>query len=196
MNRSGRLKGIYRRWGAIALAIAVFQLICGPALAKSTKLDKQTVGLAADICKDREAAFAEDSAMSSEDFQKAWSVFSQRLDDKYAGKQVRLGKYGSHIRIRQKFTLLAYVALLSQSKGVSLEPSIQELVSRHPFMQMLMSEGSCYIRNDRYPKKVADLLAARPQLALMIRQNIDSWEPGYRKAFDETFPVNSANTGN
>jgi hypothetical protein len=56
-----------------------------------------------------------------------------------------------------------------------------------------MTEGSCYTRGDRYPKKMADFLVAYPQMALMLRQHMDAWEKDHRKAFDESFPINAAN---
>ena len=131
--------------------------------------------------------------MSTEDFQRAWTALADELDTKYAGKEVKLGKFGSHIRLRQQFTLLVYVGLRTQAKGVSLEPSVQAVVSRHTFLQMLMTEGSCYTRSSRYPKKMSDFIAVYPQMALMIRQHLDTWEPSHRKAFDRAFPVRAAN---
>lgn len=193
MDRPGRTIG--RGWMAAAILVGVVVSGLAPAQswAKSAKLDRETVEAAEALCKDREAAFAEDPSMSTEDFQKAWGAFASELDSKYAGKDVLIGKFGSHIRVRQQFTLLIYVALRSQTKGVVLEPPVQDLIARHPFLQMLVTEGSCYIRNDRYPKKMSDFFGAYPQMALMVREQIETWASDHRKAFEEAFPLEAAN---
>jgi hypothetical protein len=59
---------------------------------------------------------------------------------------------------------------------------------------MLVTEGSCYIRNDRYPKKMSDFFGAYPQMALMVRERIDAWDSGYRRAFEEAFPAEAASS--
>jgi hypothetical protein len=192
MHGPGRLN-IYRCI-AVTLLVGVMlsALSPAPSWAKRAKLDKESVAMAEALASDREAAWVDEAAMSTEEFQKTWSAFASGLDRKYAGKEVKLGKFGSHIRIRQQFTLFLYAGLRSQVKGVVLEPSTEELVARHSFLQMLMLEGSCYIRNNRYPNKMVDFIDLYPKMATMIHEYIDDWEPGYRKAFKEVFPTEAA----
>jgi hypothetical protein len=138
--------------------------------------------------KDREKKLAGEKAMENRAFQASWTTFVDHLDAEYYGHEVALKKFGSDVRFRKSFAHLMYVSLCSQTRGVELNPSAQSVVSRYPFLQELMLQGSCYTGGDPFPKKVSDLLAANPGIPFLLAEYLETWDEKYQKKFKETYP--------
>ena len=160
--------------------------------AKTKKLDKESLKIAVTLAKDREAAFSREEAMSTEAFQAQWSELAARLDELYGGHKVRLGKFGVDVGYRKGFTHLLYNGLKVQNRVGSLSPSPQKLIAKHPFLQMLVLEGSCYTGGDPFPKKMRDLLKASPEMQFLVRDHLADWESKHRKEFNKRFPPPSS----
>ncbi len=174
--------------------IAVFMIcltILGPSAtwAKTKKLDNKSLKMAKALNKDREKAFSGEDGMPLNEFKDQWAALATRLDELYGGHKIRMKKFGSHVRFRQGFAQLVYLGLRMHSRVSPLSPSPQELISRHPFLQELILDGSCYTGGGRYQKKVSDLIAVDPDIQQLLRKEIEKWESGNRENFDILFPV-------
>ena len=176
--------------------IAIALLGSSDAWAKTKKLDNDSLKMAKVLNKDREDAFSGKEGMPLNEFQEQWAALAERLDDLYGGHKVRMNKFGAHVRFRQGFAQLAYLGLRMHSRVTPLQPSPQELVSRHPFLQELVTQGTCYTGGGRYPKKVADLIAVDPDLQHLLRESIEKWDTKHREKFEILFPVEAAKSMN
>ena len=154
--------------------------------AKNKRLDKDIVETATMLAKDREAAFAGSEAMPLSDFKTQWAVFVTQLDKEYHTHTIKLKSFGTDVGIRKSFTHLLYMALRVQQQG-ELEPLVQDVISRHPFLQELTIEGACYTGGDAFPKKMKDLLKAYPDMQGAIRAKLDEWDKKYRQKFEKEF---------
>ena len=154
--------------------------------AKNKRLDKKIVATATELAKDREAHFAGSKAMSIEDFSSKWSELVAELDKNYEGHTIKLKTFGTDVASRKGFTHLIYMALRVQQKNAS-EHLVQDVISRHPFLQELTVDGACYTGGDAFPKKMKDLLKAYPSIHGAIRAKLDTWDNKYRKKFEKEF---------
>lgn len=154
--------------------------------AKNKRLDKNLVEKATELAKDRENAFAGSEAMPMADFQKEWTALVKELDENYQGHTVKLKKFGTDVAIRKGFSHLIYMALRVQ-QNTELEPLVQDVIGRHPFMQELTVEGSCYTGGDPFPKKMKDLLKTFPSMQGVLRGKIADWDKKYREMFEKEF---------
>jgi hypothetical protein len=154
--------------------------------AKNKRLDKKIVEAATELAKDREAHFAGSKAMSLEEFGVQWTALVAELDKNYEGHTIKLKTFGNDVRTRKGFTHLLYMALRVQEKS-TVEPLVQDVIGRHPFLQELTVEGACYTGGDAFPKKMKDLLKAFPGIQGAIRAKLDSWDKQYRKKFEKEF---------
>ena len=182
----------------ILLVFAIGVAFMGPSasIAKKKKLDNQSLKMAKVLNKDRENVFTGIEGMPLNEFIDHWAALAGRLDELYGGHQIKMKKFGAHVRFRQGFAQLAYLGLRMHSRVSPLTPSPQVLVSRHPFLQELVLDGSCYTGGGRYPKKVADLIAADPDMQHLLREEIEKWDTGNREKFEILFPVKAAKTMN
>lgn len=165
-------------------------LFAGSVDAKSKKLDNRITKIAEDLAKDRELAFSGGKSMPLADFQQRWTAFAKQLDDEYAGYEIALKTFGTDVKQRNVFTHVMYMAFRVQQKS-PLSPMPQEVVARHPFLQELMVEGSCYTGGDPYPKKIKDLLRANPDVLLVLRDHIEKWDGDFRKKFEREYASNN-----
>lgn|GEM_PF-1374832 len=177
-------------------AIAIACLGSSDSWAKTKKLDNDSLKMAKVLNKDREKAFSGKEGMPLNKFQEQWAALAERLNNLYGGHKVRMNKFGSHVRFRQGFAQLTYLGLRTHSRVTPLKPSPQELVSRHPFLQELVLEGSCYTGGGRYQKQVADLIAVDPDLQHLLRERIEKWDTKHRGKFEILFPVEAAKSMN
>lgn len=175
-------------WRAIFVGVLGGLVLASGVEAKTKKLDKKIVDTAVSLGKDREAAFTREKAMSIEEFKENWQAFAQRLDETYAGHEIKLKTFGPDVRSRKGFTHLLYMVLKVQTAGTVLKPSVQELVAKHPFLQELILEGSCYTGGDPFPKKMRDLIKAQPGMQYLIREHLTAWNGEYRTLFEKEFP--------
>lgn len=172
----------------MAIALAAVALLEQPVEAKRKRLKDDVLKQAITLAKDREAKFSGETAMDNEAFQEAWAVFTEKLNGDYAGHEVRLKKFGTDVRFRKGFAHVMYLALRSQTRGLELKPTAQDVISKHPFLQELMLEGSCYTGGDPFPKKVSELIQANPGIPFLLAENLESWDKEYRKKFEKTYP--------
>lgn len=177
------------RFGAaLVVVIACVVMFSQSVEAKQKRLNDKILKAATKLSKDREAKFSGESAMDDEAFQAGWKTFAEKLDAEFAGHPVKLKKFGTDVRYRKGFAHVMYLALRSQTRGLELKPSAQELVSHHPFLQELVLEGSCYTGGDPFPKKVSDLIQANPGIPHLLAENLDSWDEKYQTKFRRTYP--------
>jgi len=156
--------------------------------ARNVRIDSKTLKAADRLAKDREAHFAKEEAMATADFEKQWSEFAARLNDQYAGREVKLKRFGNDVGVRKGFTHLLYMAFKVGSHGTLLSPTPQELVAKHSFLQELVLEGSCYTGGDPFPKKLRDLLKADSAMQFQLREYLTDWTGEYRAVFEKEFP--------
>ena len=173
-------------FNAILIGCLGLFLCLSPVDAKTKKLDDKITEQAEALAKDREAAFTGEKAMSAADFQKSWTEFAKVFDGEYAGHTVELKTFGTDVRSRKVYTHFMYNAFRMQQKSV-LNPSPQEFVVRHPFLQELMTEGSCYTGGDPFPKKMKDLLKANNDMIMGLRDHLDKWDVNFRKKFEKEY---------
>ncbi|MGA1197273.1 MAG: hypothetical protein ACO36I_12340 [Candidatus Latescibacterota bacterium] len=165
------------------LMISVTALV---AEAKNKRLNNDLVETVTALAKDREDAFSGREAMTLEEFKTKWTAVIAALNEEYEGHTVKLKTFGTDVAARKGFSHLIYMALRVQ-QGTQLEPQIQDVISKHPFMQELTIEGACYTGGDAFPKKMKDLLKAYPEMQGAIRAKLDAWDNQYRKKFEKEF---------
>ena len=180
--------GRMRSAGIGLLAIACVLAFGRPVAAKQKKLSDQILKEAVSLAKDRESKFSGETAMDNEAFQAAWKAFADRLSADYAGHDVQLKKFGTDVRFRKGFTHIMYMGLRSQTRGLDLQPSAQEVVASHPFLQELVLEGSCYTGGDPFPKKVSELIQANPGIPFLLAENLAAWDKKYKDRFEKVYP--------
>lgn len=154
--------------------------------AKNKRLDNKIVEEVTSLAKDREDAFSGREAMPLEEFQSQWTALIAALNEEYEGHTIKLKTFGTDVAARKGFSHLIYMALRVQ-QNTHLEPQIQDVISKHPFLQELTVEGACYTGGDAFPKKMKDLLKAYPEMQGAIRAKIDAWDNKYRKKFEKEF---------
>ncbi len=162
--------------------------------AETKKLDDKSLSMAKRLAKDREAAFSGEKAMPINEFQQSWKLLAARLDELYAGHNVRVNKVGAHVRFRMGFSRLTYIGLKVHTRVTPLEPSPGELVAGYPFLQELVTDGSFYPDGSKFPVKMRDLLHVSPQMVSALRENLDGWDRKYRQEFEKEFPIKAAKT--
>lgn len=177
-----------RRAGMLLMAAACLALLGQPVEAKKKRLNDKILKEAVRLAKDREAKFSGEEAMDNEAFQAAWTAFATALDEEYAGHEVKLKKFGTDVRFRKSFSHVIYMGLRSQTRGLELKPSAQQVVATHPFLQELILEGSCYTGGDPFPKKVSELMEANPGIPFLLAENLETWDKKYREQFKKAFP--------
>lgn len=180
------MHGVKLHFFRLFIFALVFSITTYAVEAKNKRLDKKIVATATELAKDREAHFAGDKAMSLEDFNAQWVDLVGQLDKEYEGHTVKLKTFGTDVAIRKGFTHLLYMALRVQQSSMA-EPRVQDVISRHPFLQELTVEGACYTGGDAFPKKMKDLLKAYPGIQSAIRAKLDTWDKRYRKKFEKEF---------
>jgi len=154
--------------------------------AKNKRLDNDIVDTVTALAKDREDAFAGRTAMPLEEFKTKWVAVISALNEEYEGHTIKLKTFGTDVAARKGFSHLIYMALRVQ-QGTQLEPQIQDVIGKHPFLQELTVEGACYTGGDAFPKKMKDLLKAYPEMQGAIRAKLDAWDNQYRKKFEKEF---------
>lgn len=174
------------QFARFVFCILILSFMTYTADAKNKRLDKKIVEAATVLAKDRESAFAGSEAMPLSDFKAQWAALVTQLDENYHTHTIKLKSFGTDVGIRKSFTHLLYMALRVQQKG-ELEPLVQDVISRHPFLQELTVEGACYTGGDAFPKKMKDLLKAYPDMQGAIRAKLDAWDKQYRKKFEKEF---------
>ncbi|MDA0745244.1 MAG: hypothetical protein O2954_01920 [bacterium] len=176
------------------ISLLALVLLAQVADAEKKKIDNDTLDIVNLLNKDRESAFVSGEGMPISAYQDRWTGLVARLDSLYVGHEVRLNKFGSHVRFRQAFTELIYLNLRVHTKVGPLSPAPQEVVARHPFLQELVMEGSCYTDGGRYEKKMSDLLAAYPEFRFVLREHLEKWDSESRKEFEKAYPMKAAKT--
>ena len=174
------------RCGRYFLYLLMLTMITSVADAKNKRLENKVVETATLLAKDREAFFSHSEAMPVVDFMVQWVALVADLDKNYQGHTFELKRFGKDVAIRKGFSHLIYMALRIQQK-FDLEPLVQDVISRHPFLQELTVEGTCYTGGDAFPKKMKDLLKAYPEMQGVIRAKLDDWDKGNRENFEKEF---------
>ena len=169
-------------------AIACLLILSLGTEAKQKRLNEKILKEVVKLSKDREAKFSGEAAMDNEAWLAGWKEFAEHLDAEFAGEKVKLKRFGTDVRFRKGFAHLLYMGLRSQTHGLELKPTTQELVGRHTFLQELILEGSCYTGGDPFPKKVSDLIQANPGIPILLAENLNSWDAKYQKKFKKAYP--------
>lgn len=169
-----------------AVCILLLSLTAVSADAKNKRIDKDIVNTATMLAKDRENAYAGSEAMPLAEFKAQWKTLVAQLDEEYEGHTIKLKSFGTDVAVRKGFTHLLYMALRVQQTG-ELDPLVQDVISRHPFLQELTIEGACYTGGDAFPKKMKDLLKAHPDMQTAIRAKLDAWDKNFKKKFEKEF---------
>jgi hypothetical protein len=179
---------VMRNIGVGLLTVACVLMLGEPVAAKRKKLNDEILKEVVKLAKDRESKFAGDAAMDNPTFQAAWKAFADRLDEEYAGHEVKLKKFGTDVRFRKGFSHILYMCLRSQTRSLELQPTAQEVVANHPFLQELILEGSCYTGGDPFPKKVSDLMQANPGIPFLLAEHLKTWDRKYKSKFEKVYP--------